>query len=388
MNTYPIFLLPKGEVMMTAKIEDNEIKILKKTLFPSNKRYSISEAGLAACLDKEKKLIIYGFLKDDGEMEDISILPFPSMISPKSICILKNHFILGGENNHDFSNNINSHELVATYSILKNEFSKVEMPFKEYDKCIDDLLLDNHKVIAVDNIVYPKYLLEYDFKNPDFPHLIVSHSLPENGTYESIKKGTLNDSYIALLSSSFGMDGGGKYVNIFRRGDYQSYIRLSQWYGMSNQDNEKKYYWRDILLLPKRNVLLIPSNEDGIGIYYIDDSMINQNGTEDCDSIQYFNSWDKKVIKILLPPQSNENILVVFEEGEEDNISYSFALESIEELLTHFDESDLDEDSDFYDDDDTWGGYDDGGDSEYCGACQESPCMCSDREKTSMTYDY
>jgi hypothetical protein len=157
---------------------------------------------------------------------------------------------------------------------------------------------------------------------------------------------------------------------------------------MSNQDNEKKYYWRDILLLPKRNVLLIPSNEDGIGIYYIDDSMINQNGTEDCDSIQYFNSWDKKVIKILLPPQSNENILVVFEEGEEDNISYSFALESIEELLTHFDESDLDEDSDFYDDDDTWGGYDDGGDSEYCGACQESPCMCSDREKTSMTYDY
>ncbi len=49
-----------------------------------------------------------------------------------------------------------------------------------------------------------------------------------------------------------------------------------------------------------------------------------------------------------------------------------------------------DEDFNNYDDndDDSWGGYGNGGDSEYCGACQESPCMCSDREKTSMTYDY
>ncbi|MDA1029219.1 MAG: hypothetical protein O3B41_09240 [Bacteroidetes bacterium] len=388
MKAYPIFLLPKGEVMMTVKIEDNEIIILKKTLFPSNKRYSISETGLAACLDVEKKLIIYGFLKDDGEMEDIAILPFPSMISPKSICIVKNHFILGGENNHYFSNNINSNELVATYSILQNKYSSVEMPFKKYDKCIDDLLLDNYKVIAVDNIVYPKYLLEYDFTNPNFPHLIVSHSLPENGTYESIKKGTLNDSYIALLSSSYGMDGGGEYVNIFRRGNYQNYIRLSQWYGMSNQDNEKKYYWRDILLLPNHNVLLIPSNKDGIGIYYIDESLINESGAEDSDSIQYFNRWGKKVIKILLPPQSNKNVIVVLEEGEEDNISYSFALESIAELLAQYDETDIDDDSDYYDDDDSWGGDDDTRIRRYCRACEESPCMCSDREKTSTTYDF
>lgn len=386
MKAYPIFLLPKGEVMMTARIDGDEIKVLKKTLFPSNKRYSISETGLAACLDKEKKLIIYGNLKDDGEMENITVLPFPSMISPKSICIIKNNFILGGENNHDFSNNINSHELVATYSIHHNKFTAVEMPFKGYEKCIDDLLLDGNKVIAVDNIVYPKYLLEYDFTNPDFPHLIVSHSLPENGTYETIKKGSTNESYVALISSSFGMDGGGRYVNIFRKGNYKSYIRLSQWYGMSDQDNDKKYYWRDILLLPNQNVLLIPSNEDGIGIYYIDDSMITEKGIEDSNSIEYINQWNKKVIKILLLPQINDKVLIIFEEGEENNLSYSFALESIEGILTQNNESD--DDDDFYYDDDSWGGYDDGGDSEYCGACQESPCMCSDRERTSMTYDY
>ena len=274
-------------------------------------------------------------------MENISILTFPSMISPKSICVFKNHFILGGENNHTFFNNINSHELVATYSILQNKFSSVEMPFKKHEKCVDDLLLDNNKVIAVDNFIYPKYLLEYDFKNPDFPYLIASYSLPANGTYESIKKGTLNDSYIALLSSSYGMSGGGKYVNIFQRGDYKSYIRLSQWYGNSNQSNEKKYHWRDILLLPERNILLISSDEDGIGIYYINNYMTYENGAEDSDSIHYFNGWDKKVIKILLHPQSTESVMVVFEEGEKDNISYSFALVSIKELLTQFEEPDI-----------------------------------------------
>jgi hypothetical protein len=31
--------------------------------------------------------------------------------------------------------------------------------------------------------------------------------------------------------------------------------------------------------------------------------------------------------------------------------------------------------------------YDDSEESSYCGSCEESPCMCSDREKTSMTWN-
>jgi len=57
MKAYPIFLLPKGEVMMTARIDGDEIKVLKKTLFPSSKRYSISEKGLAVCLDNKTFII-------------------------------------------------------------------------------------------------------------------------------------------------------------------------------------------------------------------------------------------------------------------------------------------------------------------------------------------
>ena len=193
---------------------------------------------------------------------------------------------------HDFFNNINSHELVVSYSIPSDKFTVVDMPFKEYDKCVDDLLIDNNKVIAVDDIVYPKYLIEYDFSNPDYPYLIKSYNLPENGTYERIRKGTLNEDYVALLSSSFGMDGGGRYINIFRKGFYDDYIRLSQWYGISNnnEDSDKKYFWRDIYLVPNQNILLISSDEDGIGIYRIENDYMSQQDNEDSDSICYFNS--------------------------------------------------------------------------------------------------
>jgi hypothetical protein len=353
MTDYPIFLLPKGEIMITAKIEEQELKLLKKTLFPSGNRYAISNNGLAACIDCEKKIILYGQINDNGDFDYIKIIPFPSIISPKSLCIIKNNIVFGGENNHDFLNNINSHELVVSYSITSDKFIVVDMPFKEYDKCVDDLLIDNNKVIAVDDIVYPKYLIEYDFSNPDYPYLIKSYNLPENGTYERISKGTLNEDYIALLSSSFGMDGGGRYINIFRKGYYINYIRLSQWYGInnSNEESDKKYFWRDIYLVPNQNILLISSNEDGIGIYRIENDFMSQQDNEDSDSVYYFNSWDKKVIKILTVPNDKEKVLLVFEEGEKENIKNSYEIACIDDIISNLaDEDEYDEDDDYYDD--------------------------------------
>lgn len=149
---FSVFLLPQGEIMTTAIVAQDKVKVLKKTLFPSGNRYSISKSGIAVCLDKEKKVIIYGQLLSDGTFGFYRLIDFPEMISPKSICIHNNHIILGGENSSSFNKNIISHELVVTYSILNGKFTPLEMPFKRSGKSIDDLLLDNEIVIAVDNI--------------------------------------------------------------------------------------------------------------------------------------------------------------------------------------------------------------------------------------------
>lgn len=386
MNDFPIFLLPKGEIMMTAKVDAESIQLLTKTLFPSGKRYAISISGLVACLDKDKKLIIYGQLNLDGGFDYLRILPFPSIISPKSMCLIKDNIILGGENNHDYSNNINSHELIVSYSIIQDKFIPVEMPFQGYDKCVDDFLLQGNNVIAVDNLVYPKYLIEYDFKNPSSPNLIKSHNLPANGTYESIRKGTQNEYYIALISGTFGMYGVGVYINIFTIGNYKDYIRLSQDIGCFQTNVEQKEYcWKDIFLLPNKNFMLIAADIEGIGIYYIDDNLLRQDSNEDSDSIFYFNEWDKKVIKFLRIPNDMDNLIVVFKEGNDNNFQYSYSIKNIDDILERYNENDREYlmnraeymESNYQSDD-----------SEYCDACQESPCRCSDRERTSTTHDY
>lgn len=200
MRDFPIFLLPDGEAMMTAKVEEDKIKLLKKTLFPTKARFAISETGIAACLDKEKRVIIYGQLLADGSFGFYKLINFPDMISPKSICIKGNHLVLGGENNQKFMNDIKSHELVVTYDLYTEKFTPLYMPQTIHGKSIDDLLIDGEVVIGVDNIVWPKYILYYDFTNPYKVKLKRELQLPNNGSYESITKGSLSEDYIALKS--------------------------------------------------------------------------------------------------------------------------------------------------------------------------------------------
>lgn len=380
--------------MMTAKVEEDKIVLLQKTLFPSDNRYAISSSGLAACLDKKKKLIIYGNLNENGGFEYVKLIPFPDFISPKSLCIVDNLIILGGENDHTFNNDITSHELVVSFSIKDEKFTFVEMPFRENDKCIDDLLVDGYMVTAVDNIVYPKYLILYNFEDPDNPRLVESFSLPENGTYESIHKGTQNENYLGLKSSSFGMYGGGVFINLFKHGDYSNYIRLSQWNDWLEEDedntNEQEWHaWRDILLLPNQETMLISCGDEGVGVYPIDNSLFRKDNNQDSDSVVYINPWGKALTKILLPPNNMDHVILIFEAGNEENPLYSHTVERISYLLELADNSEeYIEADDFYDFNDYKEPFDDYGDSQFCEACQESPCMCSDRERTSTVYDY
>lgn len=330
MNSYPIFLLPNKTIMMTAKIEGDKIIILKETPFPSNKRYSISEKGLAVCLDKKNEMIIYGYLKENGEIQDVKYLPFPEMISPTSICIIKEHLILGGKKNHSASES----EMLATYDIREKKFKSIEVPPIVFKKSIDDLLVDHNKVIAVDNVVEPKFILEYNFEDLNNPHLIDLYTLPLGGTYESIKKGTMNQKYIALFSTTYGRMGGGTNINIFRKGDFSKHLSLSQfnYFLMENLDT---YDWKDFVLLPKHNVLLLSSLKDGIGVYQINENKFDEKSNEDSDAVKYITYSNKEVIKILIPPQSPDYVLIILKEHNTfENESYSYALQSIEGLLS------------------------------------------------------
>ena len=394
MKKFPVFLLPQGEIMMTAIIENGSIKLLKSTLFPSHKQYAISTSGMAACLVADKKLIIYGQMNEDGDFEYVKILPFPSMMRPRSIGIINNNIILGGINFQEDDDIIEidtSYMLVVSYSISKDKFTPVDLPFEHSAKCIDDLLVDGNHVIVVDSTSYPKYIVEYNINNPDYPKLVQLHNLPENYSFETFKKGTQNDVYIAIISTFIGLRGSGQCIQIFKKGDYRNYIQLSQGDSIDNkEDGQKRKFFYDIFLVPDQDFLLIAYGKDGIGIYYIENSFLkeDEDDNENVDSIIYLNNWGKKVMKILPLPNDNDNIILFFEEVHEKNTLHTYSIENINDLIETSQVREFEEKEQEFWDSNFEPYNNDYGDSGYCEACQSSPCMCSDRERTSTTYDY
>jgi hypothetical protein len=93
------------------------------------------------------------------------------------------------------------------------ELNKVILPIEITNgKAIDDVLIQNNKLILVDNFIFPKYILEYDITNDNEPVHVSTKELPNNGTYEHIIKGDVNEHYMVLFSSCYGSYGSSKYI--------------------------------------------------------------------------------------------------------------------------------------------------------------------------------
>ena len=83
-------------------------------------------------------------------------------------------------------------------------------------KSIDDILVRDNNLILVDNIVFPKYLFEYDISERANPRHTATKRLPNNGTYEHIYKGDINENALALFSGSTGGRGAFRHISVIK----------------------------------------------------------------------------------------------------------------------------------------------------------------------------
>ena len=90
--------------------------------------------------------------------------------------------------------------------ITDGQYHKISIPIELFypGKAIDDFIVLENKIIAVDNIVMPKYLIEYERKFLPRLDSAKIFKLEPNGTYESIQKAVSNEHYIGLLSGTTG----------------------------------------------------------------------------------------------------------------------------------------------------------------------------------------
>jgi hypothetical protein len=202
------FIIPQEPKSLIARVDGDTIIEIGKIDIPYTSKSVVTENGRIVSLcfgekPKARRLKIFDIIG--------KYLVKKTEYKYSSIACKNNVIFLGGQFR---SRNT---ELFACIDLSDVNFTaeELELPVKSVEgKSIDDILIWNNSLILVDNIVYPKYLFEYDISDPNDPKHIMTEGLPNNGTYEHIIKGDINDDYMVLLSSSVGMTGSNKYITI------------------------------------------------------------------------------------------------------------------------------------------------------------------------------
>lgn len=266
--SYPnqLFVLTRGMHTKLCRIKDSRIVDLAPMSFPAGGYFSISDSGWISCITKKGRRISIARLESNEKLIHFPSISLPEKYIARAIAVVENILYVGGDCGEE-----------VLYSIhLTNEqknWVSLDVPsnLKREGKSIDDLLIDGNKLIAVDNIIFPKWLLVYDITLPELPKLECAKEIPNHGTYEHIVMGSVGTNWIALLSSTIGRAGVGVHIAIFDKHSMNECFYLSRQDNMSSMMNRDKKElmdeqsnWNGIAFLD--DLLMIPSGKRGIGI--------------------------------------------------------------------------------------------------------------------------
>ena len=145
-----ITVIPQEDHGLIVKVNDSKIETVAKINIPYESNTKITKSGKVVTLDKEKsKMIIHEI--NGTHIKNIPV-PLSSAINVKNDIV----YIAGGNK---------SGEMCAFLDLNdeKEEIKYIDLPIKgKYGKAVDDVLIVDDKMVLVDNIVFPKYLFEYD----------------------------------------------------------------------------------------------------------------------------------------------------------------------------------------------------------------------------------
>ena len=265
MNFSDLFILPDNQVSKLCKLENNKIIEMSKLPFPVITKYVISDTGWIAGIKIKKRRGKKSFIYLSRVLPDEQIIKVPNIRIPEGYIVktvnMKNDVLyVGGYNSSLYE--------VAHLIRLEDkarEWTPIEIPskYKMNGKPIDDILILKNKMILVDNMISPKYLFDYDIRKEDKPELIKIIRLPNHGTYEHIRSGQMNDNWIALFSSTFGINGHAYHINVFNANDYSDCGTVSSRVPVITK-KKKKHTFFDYCL--KNDKLILACGKKGLGI--------------------------------------------------------------------------------------------------------------------------
>ena len=295
------FLLLKDEKTVSLNIyEDNEIKEQKIFSITNKTIYTTDQKEKAAFLNTAENIVL---LYDIQTQEEVQ-LSIPYNINPITLLLNNGNLFIGGIS----SNN----EMLIQYNLQNDSWYQLDIPKEVFldGKAIDDLVVNDRFLIAVDNIVLPKYILFYDLNSRNKLRFSHFRELISNGAYERIHQARITPKYLGLYSTnSSGYTGGREHITIYNDLDLTSAFTISM-----PRVNIRSI--NDFLLVD--DLLFIAHKENGLGIFEIRESYfkVNQyryiNSTRiEMNNINYIQFENEEILYLTLIPNETKLILTI-----------------------------------------------------------------------------
>lgn len=304
LNNGNLFLLQKDEnsISINTFVNDtiNEIR-----------SFSISKKSIYTT-DQKERIAILDTAKNDVTIFDVNSskqikLSIPFKIKPKTVLLSNENLFIGGEMGE---------EILIQYHLLNEKWYQLEIP-KEvvfFGKAIDDLVIKEGLLIAIDNIVMPKYILYYLLNSQDKIEISHFKELKSNGAYESIRQGRITQKYFGLISGTYsGYVGATEHITIYDNIDLKKSFTIS-----SNQKKKDHHTFNDFLIV--KDKIIIASKEKGLGTFKIIKSYFKDSdeyGTEEFNAklsaskINYTPFKNRTIIKLTIIPNTEKIIVTI-----------------------------------------------------------------------------
>lgn len=257
LNNGNLFLLQKNEKTISINsFENNKINEIKSFSISKKSIYTTDQKERVAILDTAKNNISIFEIKSSAQIN----ITIPFEIKPKAILLNSDNLFIGGEMGK---------EILIQYHLKNEKWHQLEIP-KEvifFGKAVDDLVVNDTLLIAVDNIIIPKYILYYHLNTN--AKLKFSHfkELKSNSSYESIHKARITNSYLGLFSTTMNHGTMREHITIY------SDLNLVKSFTISI-DYKRKMTYQDFILI--NDNLFIANSSKGLGKFKIKKSYFKE----------------------------------------------------------------------------------------------------------------
>lgn len=296
-----LFVLQKNEKTISINsFENDKINEIKAYSISKKSIYTTDQKERVAILDTAKNEVSIFEIKSSAQIK----LTIPYEIKPKTILLNNDNLFIGGEMGK---------EILIQYHLKSEKWFQLEIP-KEvifYGKAVDDLVVNDTLLIAVDNIIMPKYILYYYLNSNE--KLKFSHfkELKSNSSYESIHKARFANSYLGLLSTTMNYGTVREHITIYSNLDLVKSFAITVVY-------KKNMNFVDFILVDDK--LFLANSSKGLGILKIKKSYFKESDEYENDNfnaqikesrVNYKKIKNGKIIGLITIPNEKKIILTI-----------------------------------------------------------------------------